>query len=56
MKKFIVTPFSEPEEVLSESQIRDIVGAPSIEEENECLCGKQIEDCEDAYEHITSGC
>ena len=21
-----------------------------------CICGKKIDDCEDAYEHMTSGC
>ena len=33
-------------EELSESQIRDIVGAPSIEDEDACLCGKQINECD----------
>ena len=56
MKKFIVTPFAKPKEVLSESQIRDIVGAQSIEYEDETLCGKQINECDEAYAHITSGC
>jgi len=39
----------------TEDQIRDAVGAPSREEENVCLCGKEIDSCADAYEHITSG-
>lgn len=68
MKKFIVTPFAKPEEILAkqsvrdgeqrytEAQIRDLVGAPSIEEEDECLCGNKIKDCDEAYVHITSGC
>ena len=30
--------------------------APDPEDESVCLCGKQIDDCEEAYEHITSGC
>lgn len=62
MKKFIVTPFAEPKEVINESQIRDMVGAPSIEEEleaearaerNECVCGTI--NCPDEYAHTTSG-
>jgi hypothetical protein len=68
MKKFIVTPFAKPEEILAkqsvrdgeqrytESQIRDMVGAPSIEELDECLCGKNINECDEAYVHVTSGC
>ena len=39
----------------TESQIRDMVGAPSIEEESTCMCGELINDCEDAYTHITHG-
>ena len=26
----------------TEAQIRDAVGAPSLEDEDECLCGKKI--------------
>ena len=33
-----------------------MVGAPSIEESDECLCGKNINECDEAYVHITSGC
>ena len=39
----------------TEDQIRSAVGAPSIEEEGTCLCGKLIDDCDEAYEHMTSG-
>lgn len=62
MKKFIVTPFGEPKELINESKIRDMVGAPSIEEEleeqarvdrNECVCG--VINCSDEYAHMTSG-
>tara|TARA_B100001063_G_C16635768_1_gene488210 strand:- start:495 stop:686 length:192 start_codon:yes stop_codon:yes gene_type:complete len=62
MKKFIVTPFAEPKEVINESQIRDMVGAPTIEEEleaearaknNECLCGTI--NCSTEYSCTTSG-
>lgn len=57
MKKFIVTPFAEPKEVINESQIRDMVGAPTREEEeNEiCLCGEPLDTCPDAYTHVTMG-
>ena len=46
----------------SEAQIRDMVGAPTIEEElaekaryerNECVCGES--NCPDEYAHTTSG-
>ena len=46
----------------SEAQIRDMVGAPTIEEElaeqaryerNECVCGEI--NCPDEYAHTTSG-
>ena len=40
----------------TEAQIRDAVGAPSLEDEDECLCGKKNENCDEAYVHITSGC
>lgn len=39
----------------SESQIRDMVGAPSIEEDQICGCGDDINICPDAYEHMTHG-
>lgn len=39
----------------TESQIRDLVGAPTIEEEQFCICGKRIDKCEDSYVHMTSG-
>jgi len=38
-----------------ESQIRAMVGAPTQEEESKCICGKDIEKCEDAYSHMTQG-
>lgn len=39
----------------TESQIRDMVGAPSIEEDQLCACGDEINYCPDAYGHMTSG-
>jgi hypothetical protein len=41
---------------LREDQVRSLVGAPSLEESEKCVCGKQLEDCNDAYEHMTHGC
>tara|TARA_B100001939_G_scaffold232902_1_gene200659 strand:+ start:607 stop:798 length:192 start_codon:yes stop_codon:yes gene_type:complete len=47
---------------LSEDQVRDMVGAPSIQEQleeqaryerNECVCGEI--NCKDEYAHTTSG-
>ena len=29
--------------------------APDPEDESFCVCGKKIDDCDEAYEHITSG-
>jgi len=39
----------------TEAEIRAAVGAPSIEEEDTCMCGELISDCEDAYTHMTHG-
>ena len=39
----------------SESQIRDMVGAPSIEEDQICGCGDNVNTCPEAYEHMTHG-
>ena len=39
----------------NEAQIRDAVGAPSREEEEYCMCGKLLDDCTEAYEHMTMG-
>jgi len=44
------------EQTLTEAEIRDMVGAPSPEEEKFCLCGELIDECDDAYVHMTSGC
>lgn len=42
-------------QTLSESQVRAMVGAPDIEEEGKCVCGKELDNCEDAYSHMTQG-
>lgn len=39
----------------TEAEIRAAVGAPSIDEENTCMCGEPINECEDAYSHTTHG-
>ena len=41
----------------TESDIRDMVGAPTREEEeNElCMCGEPLDTCPDAYSHVTMG-
>lgn len=41
---------------LTEDQVRDIVGAPSVAEDAMCMCGILINDCNDSYEHMTHGC
>ena len=43
------------EQRYTEDQIRDMVAAPSIEEEKYCLCGEELESCPEAYVHMTSG-
>lgn len=48
--------FENEGEALSEAQWRSLMGAPSIEEENTCLCGEPVDECPDAYVHVTSGC
>jgi len=40
---------------LTEDQIRNIVGAPTREEEEYCMCGKKLENCDEGYEHMTHG-
>lgn len=42
-------------ETLSEDQVRSIVGAPSIEEDKLCSCGKELDACNESYEHMTHG-
>tara|TARA_Y100000389_G_scaffold139992_1_gene137798 strand:+ start:1310 stop:1531 length:222 start_codon:yes stop_codon:yes gene_type:complete len=38
-----------------EATVRDIVGAPTPEEEKFCVCGELIEECDEGYVHMTSG-
>jgi hypothetical protein len=45
-----------PKGTFTESEVRDIVGAPTREEEELCVCGDRIEDCKQGYEHMTHGC
>jgi len=40
---------------LSEGQMRSLMGAPDIDEEGTCMCGENLNDCEDAYTHMTHG-
>lgn len=40
---------------LTEDKVRDIVGAPSIEESETCECGKKLDQCKNSYEHMTHG-
>ena len=42
-------------QTLTEDQIRSMVGAPTREEEETCMCGDPIDTCPDAYEHMTHG-
>jgi len=39
----------------TEAEVRSIVGAPSREEEETCMCGERIDDCPDSYSHMTQG-
>ena len=47
--------FENEGEALSEAQVRSLVGAPSQEEEQTCMCGESIDTCPDAYSHMTQG-
>ncbi len=38
-----------------EAEVRDLVGAPTKEEEETCACGAPLEGCPDTYEHMTHG-
>jgi len=40
---------------VDEATVRDIVGAPTPEEEKFCVCGELIEECDEGYVHMTSG-
>ena len=42
-------------ETLTEERVRDIVGAPTLEESITCVCGDQLDECKDSYEHMTHG-
>jgi hypothetical protein len=43
-------------EQYTEDQIRALVGAPSIEESQTCICGSPLKECSECYEHMSSGC
>ncbi len=43
------------EQTLTEDQVRSMMGAPSKEEDDTCMCGDPIDTCPDAYEHMTHG-
>lgn len=44
------------EQRYTEADIRDMVGAPSKEEEEYCLCGKKLSDNSlECYSHMTQG-
>ena len=42
-------------ETLTEDVVRDIVGAPTLEESITCVCGTKLNECEDSYDHMSSG-
>jgi len=43
------------EQRYTEAQIRDMVGAPSLKENELCVCGDKIDDCANSYDHMTHG-
>ena len=43
------------EVTMAEDYVRSLVGAPTIEEEEVCLCGENLESCPESYVHMTSG-
>ena len=43
------------EVTMSEDYVRSLVGAPTIEEEEVCICGENLESCPESYVHMTSG-
>ena len=49
------TSVSDGKQRYNEAQIRSMVGAPRIEEENTCTCGANINECDDTYSHMTQG-
>jgi len=47
--------FENEGEALSEGQIRSLMGAPTIEESETCMCGLKLDKCPDSYGHMTHG-
>jgi len=44
------------EQRYTEDQIRDLVGAPSVEESKHCVCGKSLDEFDpDCYTHMAKG-
>ena len=39
----------------TESEVRSIVGAPTQQEEETCMCGELLAKCPDAYDHMSHG-
>ncbi len=42
-------------DALDEATVRDMVGAPTELEDQYCVCGELLEECDEGYVHMTSG-
>ena len=40
---------------VDEATVRDMVGAPTELEDQYCICGELLEECDEGYVHMTSG-
>lgn len=47
--------FENEGEALTETQMRNLMGAPDESENDICMCGEPIDTCPDAYGHMTHG-
>ncbi len=54
IKLLAETAVVDGKQVLTEDQIRSMVGAPTLEESIKCICGKDLsENGNDCYDHMT---
>jgi len=56
MKMIAKQSIRDGEQRYTESQIRDMVGAPTIEESQHCICGEPLDSShQSCYDHMANG-
>lgn len=54
--KKLIEEATTPGSLLSEAYFRDMVGAPTIEESQHCICGEPLDSSHAVcYDHMTNG-